>query len=119
MNELSTNVLNQWKVSKLAKHLKMLNEAYEAFNERPLYKVDLYKMDLYKLTMKSYCKLHDYKIEYDDFDFSLFDDEKLVAENTETRYVYEYYCIIDKYNKDKIIKAIQESYIHTKDNLLR
>ena len=114
MNELSTNVLNQWKVSKLAKHLNMLNEAYEAFNERPLYKVDLYKMDLYKFTVKKYSKRHDYKFLSNDFDFTLFDDK-----NTETRGSYEHYCIIDKYNKDKIIKAIQESYIHTKDNLLR
>jgi len=130
MKPLNIDVLRNWKVSRLAKHLQRLKDVhespcgdpydlyYDVGQESALYKVNEDSSSLYKLTARSHCDLYDLFQGEEGF-FTLTFSDKQIEENTRELYQYEYYCDVTKSDKDMIIQAIKESYDYSKDNILK
>ena len=126
MKLLKKDVLKNWKVSRLAKHLqrlRMVHESprrdtfdsyYDVSQNSALYKVSQNLNSLYKLTKSKHCELDDLCQEEHGF----YSDEQR-EKHTRDLYQYEYYCNVTKLNKDIIIHAIKESYDYSKDKLLK
>jgi len=130
MKPLKIDVLKNWKVLKLAKHLQRLRDVhespdhdtfdlyYDVSQKSALYKVSEDLSSLYKLTKSKYCELDDLH-KHQEGVFKLTYSDKQREENTRDLYQYEYYCDVTKLNKDIIIHAIKESYDYSKDKLLK